>query len=388
MIDKILVFGAGYVGSSLGVLLSKNYQVVIVDTDKAKVDKINLKKPPVEEYLMGTYLKDNKLKLFACQSFHEHLASTNLIILALPTNYDETSNYFDTSILESVLSELNKYVFTRTIVIKSTVPIGFTEKAKKMFENLEIIFVPEFLREGKALEDNVNPSRIVIGEEKSKSEKIANVFQSIAKNDPEVFHMSSTDAEAVKLFANTYLATRVSFFNELDSFSLHHNLNARDIIDGIASDPRIGHGYNNPSFGYGGYCLPKDTKQLLANFTDIPQAMFSAVVKSNPSRKDYIAQKILGKNAKIIGVFSLVMKKNSDNFRESAIFDIMKILKKAGKELLIYEPLLPVINSEFNVTHDLSYFKSTCDLILANRMDDSLLDTKDKVFTRDIYGDN
>jgi UDPglucose 6-dehydrogenase len=200
--------------------------------------------------------------------------------------------------------------------------------------------------------------------------------------------MTSTDAEAVKLFANTYLATRVSFFNELDSFSLHHNLNARDIIDGIASDPRIGHGYNNPSFGYGGYCLPKDTKQLLANFTDIPQAMFSAVVKSNPSRKDYIAQKILGKNAKIIGVFSLVMKKNSDNFRESAIFDIMKILKKAGKELLIYEPLLPVINSEFNVTHDLSYFKSTCDLILANRMDDSLLDTKDKVFTRDIYGDN
>lgn len=388
MIDKILVFGAGYVGSSLGILLSKNYQVIMVDTDQIKVDKINLKQSPIDEHLMAEYLKNKNLNLYASQSFSEHLTTTDLIILALPTNYDESSNCFDTSVLESVLNELNESVFSKTIVIKSTVPIGFTEHAKKSFKNLEIIFVPEFLREGNALEDNIKPSRIVVGEIKSKSEKIANVFQSIAKNDPEVFYMNPTDAEAVKLFANTYLASRVSFFNELDSFSLHHNLNSRSIIDGISSDPRIGHGYNNPSFGYGGYCLPKDTKQLLANFADIPQSMLSAVVKSNPSRKDFIAQQVLSKNPKKIGIFSLVMKKNSDNFRESAIFDIMEILEKAGKELLIYEPLLPITNSKFNVTHDLTCFKSTCDLILANRMDDLLLDIKDKVFTRDIYGDN
>ena len=388
MIDKILVFGAGYVGSSLGILLSKNYQVIMVDTDKIKVDKINLKQSPIDEHLMAEYLKNENLNLYASQSFSEHLTSTDLIILALPTNYDESSNCFDTSVLESVLNELNESVFTKTIVIKSTVPIGFTEHAKKSFKNLEIIFVPEFLREGNALEDNIKPSRIVVGEIKSKSKKIANVFQSIAKNDPEVFYMNATDAEAVKLFANTYLATRVSFFNELDSFSLHHNLNSRNIIDGISSDPRIGHGYNNPSFGYGGYCLPKDTKQLLANFAGIPQSMLSAVVNSNPSRKDFIAQQVLAKKPKIVGIFRLVMKKNSDNFRESAIFDIMKILKEAGRELLIYEPLLPVKNAEFNVTHDLSYFKSTCDLVLANRMDDSLLDIQDKVYTRDIYGDN
>jgi len=388
MIDKILVFGAGYVGSSLGILLSKNYQVIMVDTDKIKVDKINLNQSPIDEHLMAEYLKNENLNLYASQSFSEHLTSTDLIILALPTNYDESSNCFDTSVLESVLNELNESVFTKTIVIKSTVPIGFTEHAKKSFKNLEIIFVPEFLREGNALEDNIKPSRIVVGEIKSKSKKIANVFQSIAKNDPEVFYMNATDAEAVKLFANTYLATRVSFFNELDSFSLHHNLNSRNIIDGISSDPRIGHGYNNPSFGYGGYCLPKDTKQLLANFAGIPQSMLSAVVNSNPSRKDFIAQQVLAKKPKIVGIFRLVMKKNSDNFRESAIFDIMKILKEAGRELLIYEPLLPVKNAEFNVTHDLSYFKSTCDLVLANRMDDSLLDIQDKVYTRDIYGDN
>ena len=388
MIRKIVVFGAGYVGSSLSVLLAEHFQVILVDTDQAKVKKIAQKEAPVDEPLLQEFLRERKLNLLATTSFEEHLANTDLVILALPTNYDEKTNFFDTSILEQVLAELSESNTKATVVIKSTIPIGFTDKVSKVFPNLSIVFVPEFLREGHAIADNQNPSRIAMGALEEKASAIADVFLKIAINSPEVLYMSSTEAEAVKLFANTYLATRVSFFNELDSFALDHQLSAKNIIDGISSDPRIGKGYNNPSFGYGGYCLPKDTKQLLANFGSIPQGLFRAVVESNGLRKAFIASKILQNKPKQVGIFRLVMKKGSDNFRESAIFSVMELLEKAGKALLVYEPLLSKTDTAFALTHDLEHFKSSCDLILANRMDDALVSVADKVFTRDLYGEN
>jgi UDPglucose 6-dehydrogenase len=274
------------------------------------------------------------------------------------------------------------------VVIKSTIPIGFTSKMKKMYPNLSIAFVPEFLREGKAMIDNIQPSRIVVGCDGDGAEVVANVFLSIAKNFPEVFYMSSMEAEAVKLFANSYLATRISFFNELDSFAIENNLNTKNIIDGVASDVRIGEGYHNPSFGYGGYCLPKDTKQLLTNFKDIPQEIFSAVVKSNDLRKNFIAQKVLSINPKTVGIFRLVMKKDSHNFRESSIYDVMEILNQADIDLIVYEPLLPEDHAEFKVINDLYDFKKHSEIILANRMDDLLTDVAEKVFTRDVYCEN
>ena len=387
MIKKIGVIGAGYVGSSLGILLAQYYKVALVDTDPFKVNKLNNKQPPLDEPLMQDYLNEKKLKLIATDSFQECLDS-QLVILALPTNYNSETNFFDTSILESVLRELSDSNFSGLVVIKSTVPIGFTKRMQKLYVNLPVLFIPEFLREGKALIDNLNPSRIIVGDKSDNAKVIAEVFLSIAKNSPPVLFMDSTEAEAVKLFANTYLALRVSFFNELDSFALERGLNTKDIIDGLSMDPRIGAGYNNPSFGYGGYCLPKDTKQLLANFENIPQGIFRAVIESNILRKDFIAQKILASNPKIIGIYRLVMKKGSDNFRESAIFDVIKILKKQGKTLLVYEPLLSENHAELKVTHNLIYFKATCDIILTNRIDDELIDVQAKVFTRDIYGEN
>jgi len=388
MTKKILVFGAGYVGSSLSILLAEHFQVILVDTDQVKLIKIAQKKAPIDEPLLQDFLSQRDLNLSATSSFKEHLANTDLVILALPTNYNENTNFFDTSILEQVLSDLSAANSTAAVVIKSTIPIGFTDKVSKAFPNLSIVFVPEFLREGHAILDNQHPTRIVIGAFKEKASAISDVFLKIAKNSPEVLHMSSTEAEAVKLFANTYLATRVSFFNELDSFALEHQLSAKNIIDGISSDPRVGKGYNNPSFGYGGYCLPKDTKQLLANFASIPQGLFRAVVESNDLRKAFIASKILQKKPKQVGIFRLVMKKGSDNFRESAIFSVMELLEKAGTALLVYEPLLSKTDTAFAVTHDLEHFKSSCDLILANRMDDVLVSVADKVFTRDLYGEN
>ena len=388
MIKKILVFGAGYVGSSLSILLAEHFQVILVDTDQAKLKKIAQKEAPIEEHLLQDFLSTRDLNLSATSSFEEHLAYTDLVILALPTNYDENTNFFDTSILEQVLNDLSASNTTATVVIKSTIPIGFTDKVSKAFPNLSIVFVPEFLREGHAILDNQNPTRIVIGDSEEKGSAIADVFLKITKNSPEVLYMSSMEAEAVKLFANTYLATRVSFFNELDSFALEYQLSAKKIIDGISSDPRVGKGYNNPSFGYGGYCLPKDTKQLLANFASIPQGLFKAVVESNGLRKAFIASKILEKKPKQVGIFRLVMKKGSDNFRESAIFSVMELLEKAGTALLVYEPLLSKTDAAFALTHDLEHFKSSCDLILANRMDDALVSVADKVFTRDLYGEN
>ena len=387
MIKKIAVIGAGYVGSSLGILLAQHYEVVLIDKDVCKVTKLNKNEAPLDEPLMQDYLNQKKLNLIAYDSFQECLDS-QLVILALPTNYDPETNFFDTSILESVLYELNDSTFNGVVVIKSTIPIGFTHKMQELYSNLHILFVPEFLREGKALFDNLNPSRIVVGDKSYNSKVVAEVFLSIAENSPPVLFMDPTEAEAAKLFANAYLATRVSFFNELDSYALEHGLNTKDIIDGISTDPRVGEGYNNPSFGYGGYCLPKDTKQLLANFGNIPQGIFKAVVESNTLRKNFIAQKILLFNPNIIGIHRLVMKKGSHNFRESAIFDVMQILKKQGKTLMVYEPLLSENHSEFQVTHDLTYFKATSDIILTNRMDEDLMDIRVKVFTRDIYGEN
>jgi UDPglucose 6-dehydrogenase len=387
MIKKIGVIGAGYVGSSLSILLAQYYEVALVDTDPFKVNKLNNKEAPLDEPLMQDYLNQKKLNLIATDSLKECLDS-QLVILALPTNYDVGSNFFDTSILESVLYELNDSAFKGVVVIKSTIPIGFTNRMQELYSSFSILFVPEFLREGQAFTDNLNPSRIVVGDKSGNSKVVAEVFLSIAENCPPVLFMHATEAEAVKLFANTYLATRVSFFNELDSYALENGLNTKDIIDGVSMDPRIGAGYNNPSFGYGGYCLPKDTKQLLANFKNIPQGIFKSVVESNSLRKNFIAQKILSLNPNIIGIHRLVMKKGSDNFRESAIFDVMQILKKQGKTLMVFEPLLSENHSEFQVTHDLAHFKSKSDIILANRMDEELMDVQSKVFTRDIYGEN
>jgi UDPglucose 6-dehydrogenase len=387
MIKKIAIFGAGYVGSSLGVLLAQLFEVVLIDKDLSKVTKINKKQSPLDEPLMQDYFNEKELNLVASDSFKEYL-DCELAILALPTNYDAETNFFDTSIIESVLYELNDSVFSGVVVIKSTIPIGFTKRMQELYPNLFIIFVPEFLREGKGLIDNLNPSRIVVGNKNDNAKVIAEIFMSIAENSPPVLFMDSTEAEAVKLFANTYLATRVSFFNELDSFALEHGLNTEDIINGVSTDPRIGEGYNNPSFGYGGYCLPKDTKQLLANYENIPQGIFKSVVESNSLRKNFIAQKILSSNPNIIGIHRLVMKKGSDNFRESAIFDVMQILKNEGKTLIVFEPLLSENRAEFQVTHDLNYFKATSDIILTNRMDEELMDVQSKVFTRDIYGEN
>ncbi|MDA0900419.1 MAG: nucleotide sugar dehydrogenase [Proteobacteria bacterium] len=387
MIKKIAIIGAGYVGSSLGVLLATYYEVVLIDQDHDKVNKVNNKQAPLDEPLMQDYLNQKKLNLIASDSLKECLDS-QLVILALPTNYDVDSNFFDTSILESVLYELNDSAFNGVVVIKSTIPIGFTNRMQELYSSFSILFVPEFLREGQAFMDNLNPSRIVVGDKSDNAHAVAEVFLSIAKNTPPVLYMNSAEAEAVKLFANTYLATRISFFNELDSFALERGLNAKDIIDGVSTDPRIGDYYNNPSFGYGGYCLPKDTKQLLASFETIPQGIFKAVIESNILRKDFIAQKILATNPKIIGIYRLVMKKGSHNFRESAIFSVMELLEKAGRALLVYEPLLSKTDTAFALTHDLEHFKSSCDLILANRMDDELVSVADKVFTRDLYGKN
>ncbi len=385
--SEIVVIGAGYVGSSLGVLLAQNYEVALIDKDPIKVNKINNKKSPIDEPLMQEYLDKKELTLKAFSSFNK-FTDFELAILALPTNYDPIGNIFDTSILESVLSSLCKYNFKGIVVIKSTIPIGFSKKMQEIYPNLTIIFVPEFLREGNALSDNIHPSRIVVGSKSKKAFEVGEMFLSIAKNTPKVLYMDYAEAEAVKLFANTYLATRVSFFNELDSFALEHNLNAKDIIEGISLDPRIGEMYNNPSFGYGGYCLPKDSKQLLANYKNIPQGIFKAVVESNSLRKSYIARKILELNPMNIGIYRLIMKKGSDNFRESAIFDVIQILKNQGKTLMVFEPLLSENYAEFKVTHDLTLFKTASDIILANRMDRELMDVATKVFTRDIYGEN
>jgi nucleotide sugar dehydrogenase len=381
---KILVFGLGYVGLSNAILLAQSNEVIGIDVDSKRVDMINNKKSPLEDEMIITYLKEKSLDLKAFESGKNYIEDADLAIIAVPTNYDEDNEYFDTSFVDEVIVKIKKTNKNLPILIKSTIPVGYTKEQNKKYESDNIIFSPEFLREGKALEDSLYPSRIIVGQKSEQAKIVANLYKKEALNDPDIFFMNSSEAEAVKLFANTYLAMRVSFFNELDTFSEMKDLNTKDIIEGVSADPRIGNYYNNPSFGYGGYCLPKDTKQLYANFKDVPNAMFGSIIESNKIRKDYISQRILRNNPKIVGIYRLIMKKDSDNFRKSAIFDVINNIKEKT-DVVIYEPNIKDQTFEgLKVIDDLKQFKKS-DIIVANRLDDKLEDVKDKVYTRDIF---
>lgn len=391
---KITVAGGGYVGLSLATLLAQKNTVTILDIVPEKVDLINHKKSPIADKEIEDFLANKPLKLTATTDWKKALKDADFVIIATPTNYDETKNYFDTSsvedIIEKVLSLDQKSSdknHRTTMVIKSTIPVGYTEKIKAKYHTNDIIFSPEFLREGHALYDNLYPARIVIGDKSEKAKEFANLLLegAIAQNIP-VKYMYSTEAEAVKLFANTYLALRVAYFNELDTYAELQHLNSKDIIDGVCLDPRIGDHYNNPSFGYGGYCLPKDTKQLRANYHGIPQTLISAVVEANALRKAHIADMILAQKPKTVGIYRLTMKSGSDNFRASAIQGIMHLLKKEGVQIIIYEPTLTDTHYEnYDVENDLNLFKEKADIILANRIDDDIKDITNKVYTRDLY---
>lgn len=381
---KITVVGMGYVGLSNAILFSLNNEVVGIEVDEKKKDLINNKISPISDSFIEKYLKED-LNLTVKTDPKKDYKDSELVIIAVPTNYDEKKDYFDTSIVERVIKDILEVNKDMDIVIKSTIPIGFTQKARKENNTENIIFSPEFLREGKALYDSLYPSRIIIGEKSQRGEKILNLYKKAALNNPETFLMDSTEAEAVKLFANTYLAMRVSYFNELDSFASKYNLNTKDIINGVSSDPRIGNMYNNPSFGYGGYCLPKDTKQLLSNFKDVPNEIIKAIVDANDTRKKFVAKEILDKKPKVVGVYRLTMKSGSDNFRKSAIFDVINFLKEENVDVIIYEPTLKEESYEgLKIVNDFSKFIES-DIIIANRYDSNLDKVKDKVYTKDIF---
>ena len=388
--NKITIVGSGYVGMSLAVLLSKKNEVVILDLDNERINKVNNKKSTISDPDIEHSLSRDKLNLSATLNKESAYKDSDFIIVATPTNYDPITNQFDTSSVDGVIRDALKINNSALIVIKSTVPVGYTENCQKKNKSDRIIFSPEFLREGKALYDNLYPSRIIIGGHCKKSKFFASLLEEAAKKENIIkICMNSTEAEAVKLFANTYLAMRVSFFNELDSYALANSLNTRNIIDGVSLDGRIGDGYNNPSFGYGGYCLPKDTKQLLANYEHVPQTLIQAIVSSNTTRKDFIADEILKQKPNVVGFYRLVMKANSDNFRSSAIQGIMKRVKAKGVKVIVYEPELK--QKDFfgsAVITSLNDFKLSSDLIVANRMADCLSDVKDKCFSRDLFGDN